>query len=98
MFLYIWGHCLCAYLYVNNLSQLSRLLQLLLPLLLLFPLRCDETEHFDLLQGEGRGATEIDIIEIMPGEAGRLPMVTTPIERPYVAMTLQVGREQSRAA
>ena len=57
--------------------------------------RCDETEHFDLLKHEGRGATEIDIIEIMPGEEGRLPLVTAPIERPYVAMTLQV-REGGR--
>eukprot|EP00602_Paraphysomonas_sp_CaronLab_P012455 CAMPEP_0185041464 /NCGR_PEP_ID=MMETSP1103-20130426/40766_1 /TAXON_ID=36769 /ORGANISM="Paraphysomonas bandaiensis, Strain Caron Lab Isolate" /LENGTH=529 /DNA_ID=CAMNT_0027581193 /DNA_START=186 /DNA_END=1772 /DNA_ORIENTATION=+ len=52
---------------------------------------CDVTEHFDMVAGEGRGATEIDIIEVMPGEMGRLPFVKKPIERPYVAMTLQVA-------
>jgi beta-glucan synthesis-associated protein KRE6 len=51
---------------------------------------CDVTDHYDFNPQQGRGATEIDIIEVMPGEKGVLPFVKGPIERPYVAMTLQV--------
>lgn len=49
---------------------------------------CDVTEHFELHPGQGRGATEIDIVEVMPGE-GALPLIST-INRPYNSMTLQV--------
>jgi beta-glucan synthesis-associated protein KRE6 len=51
---------------------------------------CGVTEHFDMHPMQGRGATEIDILEVMPGEKGVLPIVKGPIERPYGAMTLQV--------
>jgi beta-glucan synthesis-associated protein KRE6 len=52
---------------------------------------CDVTQHFDFNLHQGRGATEIDILEIMPGKKGVLPFVKNPIERPYVAMTLQAA-------
>lgn len=52
---------------------------------------CSVTNHFDLNPMQGRGATEIDILEVMPGEKGVLPVVKGPIERPYGAMTLQVA-------
>ena len=50
---------------------------------------CDITTHYALNPGQGRGATEIDILEIMAGEPGSLGP-ETPIQRPYVSMTLQV--------
>lgn len=50
---------------------------------------CDVTAHYSLRPGVGRGATEIDIIEVMPGESGKLPIAHN-ISRPYTAMTLQV--------
>jgi hypothetical protein len=40
---------------------------------------------------QGRGATEIDVIETMAGEPGQLPVVPIKFERPYVSMTLQVA-------
>ena len=52
---------------------------------------CDETEHYDLRKGQGRGATEIDIIEIMSGKSKRLPLVKSHVQIPYAAMTLQVA-------
>ena len=51
---------------------------------------CAVTEHFDMHPGQGRGATEIDIMEVMPGQRGVLPIARGTIERPYGAMTLQV--------
>ena len=51
---------------------------------------CDITTHYDLNPRQGRGATEIDIIEIMAGEPGPLPVVTD-MQRPYVSMTLQTA-------
>lgn len=51
---------------------------------------CGVTKHYDLNAGEGRGATEIDVIEVMPGAAGKLPIAKKHIERPYASMTLQV--------
>jgi hypothetical protein len=51
---------------------------------------CDVTEHYSLQPGVGRGATEIDIIEVMPGPPGKLPLVKNGVQRPYTSMTLQV--------
>lgn len=51
---------------------------------------CDETGHYDMSPGKGRGATEIDIVEVMPGPSGRLPIVKNGLQRPYNTMTLQV--------
>jgi hypothetical protein len=50
---------------------------------------CAVTEHYGLHRHQGRGATEIDIIETMAGPPGKLP-VTDKIQRPYVSQTLQV--------
>ncbi|GMI57710.1 hypothetical protein TeGR_g9975 [Tetraparma gracilis] len=52
---------------------------------------CNSNGHWGLIPGRGRGATEIDILEIMPGAPGPLPSTEPPIERPYGAMTLQVA-------
>jgi hypothetical protein len=78
---------ICSHTHTHTLSHTH----LLTPFSFLDFNSCDETEHFDLLKGQGRGATEIDIIEIMPGEGGRLPLVKAHVERPYAAMTLQVS-------
>jgi beta-glucanase (GH16 family) len=51
---------------------------------------CDITTHYSLQPGKGRGATEIDIIEVMPGPSGKLPFVKHHVQRPYTSMTLQV--------
>ena len=51
---------------------------------------CDTTSHYSLNSGQGRGSTEIDIIEVMPGEPSKLPIVKHNVRRPYVSMTLQV--------
>ena len=37
-----------------------------------------------------RGATEIDVIEVMPGPPGKLPIVKNNVQRPYTSMSLQV--------
>ena len=42
--------------------------------------------------GVGRGAPEIDILEAMGGDPGKLP--NTPIQRPYVSSSLQVSNEE----
>ncbi len=52
---------------------------------------CDITSHYNLRPGKGRGATEIDIIEVMPGPSTPLPIVKNNVRRPYVAMTLQAA-------
>lgn len=41
--------------------------------------------------GQGRGSTEIDILEIMSGEETKLPIVKHNVHRPYVSMTLQMA-------
>ena len=51
---------------------------------------CDVTSHYSLHKKQGRGATEIDMIEIMPGPASKLPFVKHGVHRPYTSMTLQV--------
>lgn len=51
---------------------------------------CDVTSHYSMHSGQGRGATEIDIVEIMPGPSTPLPFVRNHVRRPYNSMTLQV--------
>jgi hypothetical protein len=51
---------------------------------------CGVTSHYSLKPGQGRGATEIDIIEVMAGPSDNLPVVKD-IKRPYSSMTLQVA-------
>lgn len=52
---------------------------------------CDITTHYSMQEGRGRGATEIDIIEVMPGPSGKLPFLKNNVQRPYTAMTLQIA-------
>jgi hypothetical protein len=52
---------------------------------------CDSTGHFDMEPMKGRGATEIDIVEVMPGKPGALPVVHNGVQRPYNSMTLQLA-------
>lgn len=52
---------------------------------------CNTQNHYGLVGGKGRGATEIDIIEVMAGKGGKLDETVPPIEIPYVDMTLQVA-------
>ncbi len=51
---------------------------------------CDVTEHYNMKSGRGRGATEIDVIEVMTGPSTPLPIVKNFVKRPYNSMTLQV--------
>lgn len=66
---------------------------------------CNIENHFGMHPFQGRGATEIDIVEIMMGDSkGPLPGTHPPIALPYADMTLQVApgvvknRPQSGAA
>lgn len=52
---------------------------------------CSVTSHFNLVPGKGRGATEIDLIEVMAGPSTPLPIVKNFVKRPYNSMTLQVS-------
>jgi len=52
---------------------------------------CNKQNHFGLNPFQGRGATEIDILEMMAGEPGTLPSTEPPISLPYADMTLQVS-------
>lgn len=52
---------------------------------------CNEQNHYGLQPRKGRGATEIDIVEVMYGEGGALPNTIPPIEQPYADFTLQVS-------
>lgn len=53
---------------------------------------CNEQNHFGLHARQGRGSTEIDLIEIMTGYSnGPLPSTNPPITFPYADMTLQVA-------
>lgn len=49
---------------------------------------CRKIEHYGMKKGVGRGAPEIDILEVMGGEKGKLP--NTPIQRPYFSSSFQV--------
>lgn len=52
---------------------------------------CNSENHFGMHAFQGRGATEIDIIEMMSGDSkGPLPATHPPISLPYADMTLQV--------
>jgi hypothetical protein len=51
---------------------------------------CSKTAHYSLNPGQGRGATEIDLLEVMGGYA-ELPLVETPVQQPFISMTLQVA-------
>eukprot|EP01036_Dinobryon_divergens_P025520 gene25520-34076_t len=52
---------------------------------------CDITTHYSLNPLQGRGATEIDMIEVMPGPPGKLPVCKNALQRPYSSMTLQLA-------
>ena len=56
---------------------------------------CNKVNHFGLNPEQGRGATEIDVLELMGGDSGgkALPATSPPISLPYVDMTLQVRTE-----
>jgi len=53
--------------------------------------KCNSQNHFGMHSGQGRGATEIDILEVMAGEPGDLANTVPPISIPYASMTLQVA-------
>lgn len=50
---------------------------------------CRNVGHYGMKPGIGRGAPEIDILEAMGGEKGKLP--NTPIQRPYFSTSYQVA-------
>lgn len=53
---------------------------------------CNRVGHYGLHPFQGRGATEIDIVEVMTGLSnGALPGTDLPISLPYGDMTLQVA-------
>lgn len=52
---------------------------------------CAVTEHYAMKANKGRGATEIDIIEVMAGVDSSLPLVHNNLSRPYSSMTLQLA-------
>lgn len=52
---------------------------------------CDITSHFSMPPKKGRGATEIDLVEVMAGPSTKLPIVKNNVRRPYVSMTLQTA-------
>jgi len=53
---------------------------------------CNVQNHFGLNTYQGRGATEIDIIELMAGYSEEnLPATDPPINFPYLDMTLQIA-------
>ena len=54
---------------------------------------CNNANHYGLNKNQGRGATEIDILELMAGDSGgkSLPATEPPISLPYADLTLQVS-------
>lgn len=50
---------------------------------------CSLVNHYGLAPFTGRGSPEIDILESMQGEPGKLP--STFIQRPYQSTSLQVA-------
>lgn len=52
---------------------------------------CNLQNHFGLNAYQGRGATEIDIIEMMTGDPGPLPQTYPSIGYPYADFTLQIA-------
>jgi len=52
---------------------------------------CNRENHFGMIPFQGRGATEIDIVEVMTGDSnGPLPSTKPPVSLPYADLTLQV--------
>lgn len=53
---------------------------------------CDRTTHWDLLQNQGRGATEIDVMEAMPGkQVSKGDKGDLGVGLPYMSSTLQIS-------
>eukprot|EP00547_Thalassionema_nitzschioides_P004373 CAMPEP_0194199366 /NCGR_PEP_ID=MMETSP0156-20130528/412_1 /TAXON_ID=33649 /ORGANISM="Thalassionema nitzschioides, Strain L26-B" /LENGTH=684 /DNA_ID=CAMNT_0038924251 /DNA_START=70 /DNA_END=2127 /DNA_ORIENTATION=- len=53
---------------------------------------CNEHNHFGMHPRQGRGATEIDIVEVMTGDSGGpFDQTDPPVELPYADFTLQVA-------
>jgi hypothetical protein len=50
---------------------------------------CSKVNHYGLDSYRGRGAPEIDLIESMQGESGKLP--NTHVQRPYQSASLQIA-------
>lgn len=50
---------------------------------------CAKVNHYGLAPFTGRGAPEVDILESMQGESGKLP--NTIIQRPYQSSSFQVA-------
>ena len=51
---------------------------------------CRKVSHYGMQPGVGRGAPEIDILETMGGEKGKLP--NSAVQRPYFSTSLQVRK------
>lgn len=51
--------------------------------------RCDVVNHYGMHSRQGRGAVEIDLLEVMPGPGGQIK--GTPIRKPYVSTSLQIA-------
>lgn len=49
---------------------------------------CNQVNHFHLNSQQGRGAPEIDIFEVMPGNE---KLINTPINKPYLSTSLQIA-------
>lgn len=53
---------------------------------------CNRQNHYGLNPYQGRGATEIDLVEVMAGDSGGpLPSTKPPVSIPYGDMTLQIA-------
>jgi len=53
---------------------------------------CNRENHYGMNPFQGRGATEIDIVEVMTGDSnGPLPSTKPNISLPYADLTLQVS-------
>lgn len=52
---------------------------------------CNTRNHYGLNPNQGRGATEIDFLEIMSGPEWWLPSTIPQVKIPYASMTLQVA-------
>jgi hypothetical protein len=58
---------------------------------------CNKQNHYGLNPHQGRGATEIDIVEVMAGDSnGPLPSTDPPVSIPYADMTLQVCAQRGQ--
>lgn len=50
--------------------------------------KCNKINHFNLHPSQGRGAPEIDMLEVM---AGKEKLINTPINKPYYSTSLQIA-------